>query len=180
MLGTEILIPLSSRDSLKSSTLIPLNHREQNDGWKPVFLRVEQELKEWDVVALIVFWYTSEFSQPCSQKSMSVFSSVHMHIILCIPNDSRTCALSRFQVHLCPRMYLYLLSHRSLWGLSRLFPTLSSLQSLAPLLRKYESQYEIREVIGISAAVQAYFSITMKCGDERWENVWRGVDEVWK
>jgi len=27
-------------------SLIPLNHREQNDGWKPSFLRVEQELKE--------------------------------------------------------------------------------------------------------------------------------------
>ena len=27
-------------------TLIPLNHREQNDGRKPSFLRVEQELKE--------------------------------------------------------------------------------------------------------------------------------------
>jgi len=24
----------------------PLNHREQNDRWKPSFLRVEQELKE--------------------------------------------------------------------------------------------------------------------------------------
>jgi len=30
----------------KKKTLIPLNHREQNDGWKPSFLRVEQELKE--------------------------------------------------------------------------------------------------------------------------------------
>ena len=31
---------------LVKTSLIPLNHREQNDGWKPSFLRVEQELKE--------------------------------------------------------------------------------------------------------------------------------------
>jgi len=31
---------------VKITTLIPLNHREQNDGRKPSFLRVEQELKE--------------------------------------------------------------------------------------------------------------------------------------
>jgi len=29
-----------------TTSLIPLNHREQNDGWKQSFLRVEQELKE--------------------------------------------------------------------------------------------------------------------------------------
>ncbi len=40
-----IRIPYN-QDLINKVTLIPLNHREQNDGWKPSFLRVEQELKE--------------------------------------------------------------------------------------------------------------------------------------